>query len=302
MNNNELIALLPEMAIFVVVVEEEGFSRAGSKLGIATSSVSRSITRLEASLQTKLLERTTRQVRLNTVGAEVYEQCKNMLCSAKTATQAAESLVENDVGVVKIAAPKAFAKQVLTPMVLRFLEAYPRIEVQFKVADHFIDPISDEVDVIFRLTDQPVEGLVSKPLTRAQLVICASPQFVTKYGQPSHPDELANYSCISLGEKPKDRVWRLSNGSQTCAVETHGRFAANHTEIRKAAVIRNIGLSMFPDFTVVNELKDGRLIRLFEDWHVAGNYRGRAIMQFALSKYMPIQIRKFIDFIQHEFK
>ncbi|GAB2897684.1 LysR family transcriptional regulator [Microbulbifer echini] len=302
MNNTDLMPLLSEMTVFVTVADEESFSQAGRKLGMAASSVSRSINRLEKSLQTKLLERTTRQVKLSTAGADVYLQCKQMLDSARSAVQAAHSMLDAAAGVIRIAAPKAFSKHVLSPIVLAFLDSYPGISVKFRVADHFIDPVGEEVDVIFRLTNQPLEGLISKTLTNADLVMCASREYLEIHGNPAHPEELALHQCISLGEQIGDDEWRFTNAHQKITVKTQSRFAVNHTEIRKAAVLQHMGISTFPDFTVQSEIESGELIEILPDWHVSGNYQGKVIMQYAQSNFMPIQIRKFVDFIHLQFQ
>ncbi|WP_444944247.1 LysR family transcriptional regulator [Microbulbifer sp. ZKSA006] len=302
MNNNDLIPLLPEMAVFVTVADEESFSQAGIKLGMAASSVSRSINRLERRLQTKLLERTTRKVKLSTVGADVYVQCKEMLDSARTAVHAAQSMLNTATGVIRIAAPKAFSKQVLSPIILEFLDSYPGISVKLRIADHFIDPIGEEIDVIFRLTDQPLEGLISKTLTRANLIICASQKYLEDHGHPTHPKELISHQCISLGEQVDDAKWRFTKSNQKILVNTQSRFAVNHTEIRKAAVLRDMGISTFPDFTVQSEIESGELIQILPDWHISGNYQGNVILQYAQTSFMPVPIRKFIDFVQLHFQ
>jgi len=302
MSNNELIPLLAEMAVFVAVADEQSFGKAGKKLGMATSSVSRSINRLEKGLQIKLLERTTRRVRLSIGGQDVYEQCKLMMESAKSAVQAAQSTQDEASGTLRIAAPKAFAKQILAPKVLDFLALYPGVTVKFKVADHFIDPIGEEVDVIFRLTNQPLEGLISRVLARTGLVMCAGPGYLDEAGIPTHPDELKSHRCITLGEQVGDDEWLMTDANQRITVKTKPRFSVNHTEIRKAAVLRNMGISIFPDFTVKQELASEALIEVLPDWHVSGNYQGQVIMQFAQTRFIPIQIRVFVDFMLKAFE
>jgi len=296
MDNNELIRLLPEMAIFVAVAEEQNFSKVSKQLGVAASSISRSIHRLETALQVKLLERTTRQVRLSVAGQDVYEQCKRMLASARLAVQAAQTEVDRPSGTLRIAAPKAFAKQILTPLVVDFLATYPDIRLKFRVADHFIDPISDEVDIIFRLTDQPHEGLISKTLARTHLVVCASPDYLHSVGNvPVHPSELEHHQCLSLGEATGDDIWRFTREHHSVSVKTRPRFSVNHSEIRKAATLRHLGISLFPDFVVQEELAAGTLVRLFPTWTISGNYQGGVIMQYAQSRFMPLQLRLFVE-------
>ncbi|WP_163920706.1 LysR family transcriptional regulator [Photobacterium sp. Alg240-V54] len=297
MDNNEVIPLLPEMAVFVVVVEEGGFSKAGKKLGLAPSSISRSVNRLEKGLHTKLLERTTRQMKMSTAGTEVYTQCKSMLESAKLAVKTVQSTQDEAIGVLRVAAPKAFAKQILSPLLLDFMAEYPKITIHFKVSDLYIDLIGEEIDVIFRLTDQPIEGLISKSLTRTQLMMCASPDYIEQFGEPGHPDDLEHHQCIALGEQAGDNEWRLTSANQTTIVKANNRMSVNHTEIRKEAVLRNLGIAIFPDFTVQPELRRGTLVQILPDWHIAGNYSGEVILQYAQSRYIPYQLRLFVDYM-----
>ncbi|WP_299204208.1 LysR family transcriptional regulator [uncultured Amphritea sp.] len=301
MNNNELIPLLTEMAIFVAVAEEQNFTKAAKKLAMATSSVSRSIHRLEQSLNIKLLERTTRQVRLSMAGQDVYQQCKHMLESAKAAIQAAESTQDVTTGILSIAAPKAFAKQILSPLIFDFCELYPGIKIKLNVTDRFIHPISEDVDVIFRLTQQPLEGLISKTLTHSALVMCASPAYLENAGTPTHPHDLVHHQCITLGEEACDDDWTFTKAHQKVTIKTNQRFAANHSEIRKAAALRSMGITIFPDFAAQQEMQSGALIQVLPDWHVSGNYQGQVILQYAQSRFIPNQIRAFVDYMVTEF-
>lgn len=298
MDTNKIISLLTEMAAFVMVVENESFSKAGKKLNVTPSSVSRSVSRLEAALGHKLLERTTRKVSLNPKGKEVFEFCHAMLSSAKLAANAAQSIEGQPAGVLRIAAPKAFAKQVIAPMALDFAQSYPLITVKLKAVDHFIDPISDEVDVIIRLTNQPIEGLVAKVLSHTRLILCASPDYLAKMGVPDKPTALAHHQCITLGEEPGDDVWQFIKNDQKAKVRVNESFAANHTQIRRDAALRGLGIAIFPDFAIQDTIEKGDLIPVLSDWQLLGRYQGDIVAQYAQSKYIPIQIRTFVDYLQ----
>ncbi|MGD8120924.1 LysR family transcriptional regulator [Vibrio sp. TRT 2004] len=301
MDTNKLIPLLSEMAIFVNVVESGSFSKTAKKLGVSPSSVSRSITRLENTLEEKLLERTTRQMRLSVTGQEVYSLCADMMYSAKMAVSAAQTDKSEVSGVLRIAAPKALSRQILMPMILDFIEAYPKISLQLKVADHYIDPIGDEVDVIIHITDKPNIGLVARTLTQCRLILCASPAYVEKNGIPEHPEDIHAHNCLCLGENPRDRVWDFTQGEQKYSINARGSFAVNHSEIRREAVLRGIGISVFPEFAIQEYLDSGQVVELLEEWHIGGNYQGQVIAQYAQSKFIPKQIKAFVDYLQTRF-
>lgn len=301
MDTNKLIPLLSEMAIFVNVVESGSFSTTAKKLGVSPSSVSRSITRLENTLEEKLLERTTRQMRLSTTGQEVYSLCSDMMHSAKLAVSAAQADKSEVSGVLRVAAPKALSRQVLMPMILDFIETFPKVSLQLKVADHYIDPIGDEVDVIIHITDKPNAGLIARTLSQCRLVLCASPDYLQKNGIPLTPDDIKVHNCLCLGENPRDRVWDFTQNEKKYSIDAKGSFAVNHSEIRREAVLRGIGISVFPEFTIQEYIDSGQVVELLKDWHIGGNYQGQVIAQYAQSKFIPRQIKAFVDYIQARF-
>jgi DNA-binding transcriptional LysR family regulator len=286
------------MAIFVNVVESGSFSKTAKKLGVSPSSVSRSVTRLENALEEKLLERTTRQMRLSSTGHEVYSLCSDMMNSAKMAVSAAQVDKTDVSGSLRVAAPKALSRQVLMPIILDFIDQFPSVSLQLKVADHYIDPIGDEVDVIIMITDKPTEGLIAKPLGQCRLVLCASPGYLEKFGTPIHPEDIAHHNCLCLGENPRDRIWEFSNNNKKLSTNVSGSFTVNHSEIRREAVLRGVGISVFPEFAIQSYLDSGEVVEVLRDWHVGGNYQGKIVAQYAQSKYIPGQIKTFIEYLQ----
>ncbi|MGG5574678.1 LysR family transcriptional regulator [Vibrio diazotrophicus] len=298
MDTNKLITLLPEMAIFVVVIEEGSFSKAADRLGVAPSSVSRSIAKLENSLNNKLLERTTRNMRLSTSGEQIYSLCVDMLKSARLATDVAYSSQDDVSGEIRIAAPRAFSSQVLSPIILDFLQQYPKVTVHFIVEDHFIDPVGHEVDMIIHITEKPVEGLVAKVLGTNRLVLCASKEYLNEHGYPTEPEELANHQCIRLGESTFDRKWEFRKDQTIRSVTVNGRLAVNHTHIRKDAVLRGMGISIFPEFSIDKLVQSGAVVELFPEWEILSRYQGQIVAQYPQSRFIPNQLKVLVDFLQ----
>lgn len=300
MDTNKIMNLMPEMATFVCVIEEGSFSKAALKLGVMPSSVSRSISKLERALQQKLIERTTRSLRLTSVGEEVFQLCLVMLQSAKQAIHAAQANQNEISGDLTIAAPKALARQVLMPRVLAFIKAYPNVHLKWKVTDHYIDPIGGEVDVIIHITTNPVEGLIARTLGKVKRIACASPEYIKKHGLPIHPSELISHQCIGYGETPADDSWTLTQNTKKHTFKIKGPLAVNHSEIRREAVLQGLGISIFPDFTLTKYFDSGELIQVLPDWHINGSYQGNIVAQYPQSKYIPNQLKAFIEFLGRE--
>jgi DNA-binding transcriptional LysR family regulator len=301
MDINKLIHLLSELAIFVKVVELGSFSQTAKKLGSSTATISRSITHLEETLAEKLLVRTTRKMRLTPTGQEVFILSQDMLKSAHMAVSAAQSNQTDISGSLTVAAPKALAKQVMMPMIIKFVKAHPNVSFHFKVTDHFIDPISDEVDILIHITEHPREGLISRTLGECRLMLCANNDYIEKYGLPDHPEKLINHNCISLGEDPKDRVWHFQKNEQQYSCHVNGSLTVNHSEIRREAVLQGLGISIFPDFVILPYIKKNQAVEVLQDWHLTSNYKGVIVAQYAQSKFIPSQLKVFVNFLINEF-
>lgn len=302
MDINKLVTLLPDMAAFVTVVESESFSKAAQVLDMTPSGVSRQVSRLEKALQLTLLERTTRKQTLTIAGQETYNYCKSIVDNAQEVVNISDKSSNNIEGLLRVSTPKALGNQVLQPLFLQFLELYPNIKLKIKVTDQSCDPINDNLDVIFNLTNQPQENLIAKPLAKINLVLCATPIYLQTNGIPKHPSELDKHQCLSLGETQHDNEWEFQQGSEYYQIKVDGRFVVNHTEMRLDAVMHNLGIGIFPSFVVQEKLKKGLLLEVLSHWEVQGNYHGDIMMQFLRSKHMPNRLRVFIDFMDQQFE
>lgn len=302
MDTNKLISLLSELATLVKVVELGTFSQAAKNLGVAPSSISRSISRLEQAVGEKLLERTTRKMRLTPTGQQVFLLSRDMLASAKMAVSAAQSDNSDISGVLRIAAPKALSRQLLMPVIFNFVRDYPKVSFHLKAQDETIDFVTDEVDVLIQITEKPIEGLISKSLGVCQSVLCASPAYLAAHGVPNHPSDLEDHQCLPLGEYPKDNIWHFTSAEQHVSATVQGPLMVNHSEIRREAVLQGMGVSVFAEFVVAPLIKSGQLVALLDDWDMAGNYQGEIVIQYPQSKYIPSQVKQFIDYLQQSFK
>tara|TARA_R110001583_G_scaffold10698_8_gene49186 strand:+ start:17029 stop:17952 length:924 start_codon:yes stop_codon:yes gene_type:complete len=300
MDTNKLIPLLPDMAIFVSVVEQGNFSKAARKLGVTPSAVSRQISRLEDALGTKLLQRTTRQLALTESGKVTFDYCKQMVESADKAVQASSSGTSTVRGLLRVAVPKSLASRVLRPLFVEFLKCYPEIQLHLKVSDRILDPIHDGLDFLIHINDSPIEALVNVKLGRVEQVICASPDFLKQHHAPSHPEDLKYLPCICLGENSNDNRWRFSNNNQQATVQVSGSYLLNHSEMRRDAIEQGLGIGSLPDYTAKEGIENGNLIPLLTEWNLQGSYHGDICLQYVQSKYLPNKNRVFIDFMKNK--
>lgn len=296
MTSSKLIALLPDLASFISVINEGSFTAASKKLGVTPSALSKLITRLEKALSVKLIERTTRKLIITQTGKKVYDQAVIMLNAAEQAVEVSTSDHLAPSGALTIAAPEAFLNSVLEPLVIPFLDAYPEIQLKLRVIDGEIDLFKHGIDVAFKLTDKPDENLVLKEIGKTNLVLCASPEYLANHGLPEHPTELVGHDCLYLAETPKDNIWDFLKGDQFHTVAVTGRYAVNHSQMRLKAVKDGLGIGIFHDFVIQQALQANEVMPVLEDWTIKSNYHGAIAMQFAQTKYMPARLRVFIDY------
>jgi len=291
------VTLLTEMVVFVKVVEAGSFSAAARQLGSSPSAVSRSIARLEKALAIRLLQRTTRKLRLSDSGEEVFRRCREMAGAAQAVMDLSGRFTREAEGLIRVSVPKAVGRYVIHPHMPEFLRRYPKVDVQLILEDRYVDLIDDNVDLSIRITDEPPPGLVGRELFPIEHLLCATPQYLAEQGVPQQPEDLREHSCIVLGETPADARWKFRQGSKSVTVGVRGRYAANHTGVRLDAVLQDIGIGSLPYFTARQALEEGRVNQVLPEWDFIASYHGGVWLLQTPTRYLQPKLRVFIDFL-----
>ncbi|MDG3085399.1 LysR family transcriptional regulator [Vibrio hannami] len=300
MASNRLIAMMPDLAAYILVVQEKSFTAAAKKLGVTPSALSKTITRLEKALSVKLLERTTRKLLVTDAGEKIYQQCVSMVNSAQQVIDISNKDHDLAAGPITIAAPEAFLNDVLQPLVIPFLKQYPDIQLKLRAADGAIDIFANKIDVAFRLTDKPDENLVLRNVGVTKLVLCASAEYLEINGTPTHPNDLMNHDCLYLAETDTDHIWSFLKEDSLVSVPVTGRYAVNHSQMRLNGVKNGLGIGIFHDFVVKSAIEKGEVVEVLADWTVKGNYHGIIALQYAQTKYLPARIKVFIEYVMKQ--
>ncbi|WP_342616386.1 LysR family transcriptional regulator [Rhodoferax sp. GW822-FHT02A01] len=297
MGKNEFLDVLTEMVTFVRVAESGSFSAAARFLHITPSAVSKQVTRLERVLGAQLIRRTTRQLQLTDVGMEAFHKCSELVEAAQGAMQVTAKFMERPQGMVRLTAPKAFAKHILHPAILDFLDKYPEVDVQLIVTDKLVDPIQEGVDLVVQLTKVPPLNLASRPLMEVEHILCASPKFLKNNHPIKNPKDLVGINCLYLGERDRDNWWRFKKGNEVEDVVVKGRYVANHSEMRLEAVLRGVGVGCVPDFVARSALRSGAVQRILPEWELEANYHGTAHILYPPNRFLAPKCRVLIDFL-----
>lgn len=286
---------LADMAVFARVVELGSFSAVARESGRTPSAVSRQVARLEQALRVRLLERTTRQMRLTEAGRLAHAQCQTLVGAAREVLALRDSQQAQPQGLLRVSMAKAIGRQLVHPLMPSFLRAYPGVDVQLLITDRQVDLLAESIDLAIRVTDAPPPGLAGRPWRALPHGLFASPAYLAERGVPTQPAELAQHDCIPLGETPADSHWRLVRGAEHARVAVRGRYIANHTEVRLDAALLGFGIASLPWFTAEAAVQRGELRVVLPDWEHPTDYAGMAWLLYPSHRFLPAKLRVWID-------
>lgn len=289
--------MLKEMAIFAQVVDSGGFSAAARQLDLTTSAVSRHVSRLEAHMGGRLLQRTTRSLSLTELGAQVHAACSRMLSTAREVHALAGSYSARPNGVIRVTAPVVFGQTWLAPLLPAFLDLYPDVDVRLTLVDRNVDLIEEGVDLAIRIAQELAPGLVARPLGAVRYVLVASAAYLDAHGRPAAPQELPSHRCIYLGYARFKEDWTLRRGTETVSVRVPSRLTINNSAALLAAAEAGGGVALVPDFAARAALAQGRVQPVLPDWTVGEPYSGTVHAVYMPGPHLALKVRAFIDYL-----
>ena len=233
---------------FIAVVAEGSFAKAGNRLGIGRSAVSRGVQRLEAQLGTRLLSRTTRSLSLTREGEILYASCHPGVSHISQALEDLRDLRQGPPrGRLRICSPVGFGRKVVAPLLWGFQARYPHIEIEMLLNYAPSDFTSDRVDVAFRDGHMEDSQIVAKQIVPMQMLVCASPEYVVRRGMPASVSDLARHDCINL-RLPSGRTdeWQFKVEGEPRKLNPTSRLTFNDAELVLEAALRGQGIAQMP--------------------------------------------------------
>jgi len=282
---------------FTQVVDHGGFARAARALGIPKSRLSRHVVALEAQLNVRLLNRSTRRFAVTEVGQEVYRHATAMLAEADAALEAVEFARAEPRGTIRASCPVALAQWALAAMLPDFLTKYPAIRLQLHVSNRRVDVVNEGFDLALRVRSQPSgeDGLVMRTFGRADEVVVASPAYLARAGTPASPQELRERETLDYGAEFERLPWELigPDGERVRADHTP-RVVCHDFIVLRAAALAGLGIARLPESAVREDLKSGVLKRVLPDWNTP---QGTVHIVFPSRRGLLPAVRAFIDFL-----
>jgi LysR family transcriptional regulator for bpeEF and oprC len=287
---------LQAMEVFVQVVDAGGFTRAADNMQLPKATVSTLIRNLEAELQVKLLNRTTRQVSVTPDGAAYYERCLSILADVRDAEESLSSSKANPRGRLRVDVPVSLARTILIPALPTFFERYPEIELEMGCSDRAVDLIEEGVDCAVRGGDLADSTLVARRIGVLQVTTCAAPSYLALHGRPQHPNDLLRHRCINYFSARSGKIfeWDFARQGERIRLRVPGSIAINDSNAYLVAGLSGLGIGQMAAFSVKPFIQSGQLEPLLLDW------RSDPIplhVVYPQNRHLSAKVRAFVEWV-----
>jgi DNA-binding transcriptional LysR family regulator len=291
---------LTRMRAFIDVVEAEGFSAAGRKIGRSKALLSKYVRELEDELGALLLNRTTRQFSLTEAGHTYLGRASELVREIDSLADAVRETSGDVRGRIKLSAPRTFADAPIGQSLIDFAKAHPEIVLEIQLDDRFVDLVEEGFDLAIRITRLESSSLIARRLSPFHVRLCAAPEIIERYGMPEKPQDLVGRPCVIDTNGRWLSNWPFINeAGDTTSVPVTGRIEVNSPMAARAAALSGLGWAILPDFIAAPEVAAGRLVTALEDRLPKG---GGIFAVYPHRRYLPAKVRVFVDFLVQWFR
>jgi DNA-binding transcriptional LysR family regulator len=259
---------LSDIITLVRVVESGSFVQAAQGLGVTPSAVSKSVSRLEERLGVRLLNRTTRSLSLTDAGNSFFMRCRDLVGQLREAEDEVAATSQRPRGRLRVDMPHALARDFVIPALPRFLAQYPEITLQISLNDRIVDIVDEGIDIAVRVGRLTDSRLIGRQLWVPEVVLVASPDYLSRAGTPLDPEELKQHSCVRFFN-PNTGVaidWILHREGVRREVSVTGQLMFNSIEAVLTAAIAGAGVALAPAYLADRALGAGQLTRVLPEW------------------------------------
>lgn len=256
--------------IFVKVVQNSSFSKAGELLKVPKSTVSKAVTALEKETGTKLLLRTTRSLTLTPAGKAFYDSCVGPIQTLEDAQRSLHGQDSIVAGLIRITAPEDLGSQVIAPAIARLAQIHPALHFELVYTDEVLDLVKEGFDLAIRIGRLTESSLKAKKIGEVVLVPVASPAYLKKKEKIRTPKDLENHDCLTLNDQNLISKWSLKNENKTALLKIKPRISSNQMTSLLNMAIAGGGIALVPQFICRKALKDGVLDYALPGWSSSG--------------------------------
>jgi len=284
---------LNDVALFVQVAEAGSFAEAARRASIPSNTASRRIQQLEEQLGLRLFHRSTRKLTLTDAGEGFYARCAREVEALSAAAVELSGGSQVPSGKVRVAAAADFFNWFLMDWVTEFLEAYPKVRLEFVLNDARADLVAEGIDVALRAGKVSEPSLIARRLGSNRAFMTASPAYLAARGAPASVDELAEHDCLVVPPPTGRTVWHLDGPGGPEEVQVTGRFCANAAHVLLKASLAGLGIVLLPEMMTAAHLRSGQLVQVLPEYGVKGL---DVYLVYLSRRQLPRAVSAFVEF------
>ncbi|MDE1164455.1 MAG: LysR family transcriptional regulator [Pseudomonas sp.] len=288
---------LPELTAFVAIAEQRSFSGAARLLGVSPSALSHSMRGLEARLELRLFNRTTRSVALTEAGEQLFLRVQPLLGDLECAVNDVTSERNTPSGSIRLSASESSFKPLIQHVMPGFLQENPQIHIECIADSRLVDIVADGFDAGIRLFDDvPRDMIAIRFGPDVRFAAVASPAYLNRHPAPQAPHDLKAHRCIRFRFASGTLFrWDLSHLGRTASIDVDGPMTMDNLNLMAEAALAGIGIAWLPEYQVLEHLQAGRLVHLLPDW---GPYYPGACLYYPANRHPPIALRMFAEAVR----
>ncbi len=298
--NNKRLDSLPALVLFVRIVQYGSLSGAAHYSGLSRSAVSKQLSALEAKLGTRLLQRSTRSIKLTEAGKQILGEATLIQEAFERVGVLAEEQQDQVRGHLKISCSAGIGRVHLVPLVKQFRALYPNVHVQLLLEDRIVDLIDEQIDVAIRVGHLPDSSLIALRLGEMTWVVCANPDYLSKNGTPKTPTDLLQHDCLYYrNSQDSFKIWLFRGPNGEERVSINGSLSINDSAALVQAAEEGQGIVWIDKNSISDALETGRLVQVLQEYSLGVGYPIYAL--FPARSHLPAKTRKFVDFLTEYF-
>jgi DNA-binding transcriptional LysR family regulator len=287
-----------QLEAFVEVVDQQSFSGAGERMGLAKSVLSRRVSELENRLGVKLLNRTTRKLSLTGAGEQLYQQASELIVGLLDAEQKVSDEQLSLSGRLKIAAPQSFGYRHLSSAIAEFIKQNPDIDISMDLNDRKLDLVAEGFDLTIRIGGLEDSTLIARKLGVIRFVTAASAEYLKKQGEPQHPSDLVNHQGLMYANISARQQWTFVDNKQTIIAVPQQRLSANNGDFLNRAAIEGLGIVISPTFLAYEYIRSGELIPILQEFQPEGT---GIYAIFPPGRLIPRRAKLLVEYLQQQY-
>ena len=294
---------LAAIRVFISVAESGSFSEAARRLGMSTSSVSRQVGALEEWMDVRLFKRTTRSFSLTEAGENYLASVAPALRQLEVAKRNAHAYQDTVSGAIRVHMRASAGTEVIVPALSSFFALYPDIEIELTLTDERIDLLDNGVDVAVWLGRLDDSSMVARRLSGSTRVVCASPEYLRRFGIPEKPVDLVHHRCLLYLKHSYSKAWHFRKGDESFSVPVTGPLRTPDSAVLMAGAKQGLGLVLLQDWMVRQAVEAGQLQPVLSEYEAYPTEQQTSLYVVYPHRHrVPRKVRVFIDFLVQLFE